>query len=57
MRYLDLADALRARVAEGQVGPGGALPSEAELARAYKTSRVTVRSLSLPARQTRMTSG
>ena len=43
MRYLDLADALRARVADGQVGPGGALPSEAELARAYKTSRVTVR--------------
>ena len=43
MRYLDLADTLRARVAEGRVGPGGALPSEAELAGEYGTSRVTVR--------------
>jgi GntR family transcriptional regulator len=43
VRYLDLADALRARVAEGRVGRGGALPSEAELAAEYATSRVTVR--------------
>jgi GntR family transcriptional regulator len=43
MRYLDLADALRARVAAGEVGPGGALASEAELSREYGASRVTVR--------------
>lgn len=43
MRYLDLADQFRSRIAEGRVGPGGALPSEAELATEYGTSRVTVR--------------
>ena len=43
MRSLDLADALRARIAAGGVGPAGALPSEAELARTYDASRVTVR--------------
>jgi len=43
VRYLDLAHALRARVAAGDVGPGGALASEAELSREYQTSRVTVR--------------
>jgi GntR family transcriptional regulator len=43
VRYLDLADELRARVAEGRVGPGGALPSETELAGEHRTSRVTVR--------------
>ncbi|MGQ0825315.1 MAG: GntR family transcriptional regulator [Actinomycetota bacterium] len=43
MRYLDLAEAVRARIATGTVGPSGALPSEAELARAHGTSRVTVR--------------
>jgi DNA-binding GntR family transcriptional regulator len=43
VRYLDLADALRARVAAGSVGPGGALPSEVELGAEYGTSRVTVR--------------
>ena len=43
MRYLQLADAIRARVAAGDVGPGGALASEAELGRAYGASRVTVR--------------
>jgi GntR family transcriptional regulator len=43
MRYLDLADALRARIAAGDLGPGGALASEGELGRAYGTSRVTVR--------------
>jgi GntR family transcriptional regulator len=43
MRYLDLADLLRARVASGDVGTGGALASEADLGREYGTSRVTVR--------------
>jgi GntR family transcriptional regulator len=43
MRYLDLADALRARIAARNVGPGGALAGELELAREYGASRVTVR--------------
>ncbi|HET9728492.1 MAG TPA: GntR family transcriptional regulator [Acidimicrobiia bacterium] len=43
MRYLDLADALRARIAGREFGAGGALPSEGELGRNYGTSRVTVR--------------
>jgi GntR family transcriptional regulator len=43
VRYLELADAIRARVAAGDVGPGGALASEAELSREYGASRVTVR--------------
>ena len=43
MRYLDLADELRTRVAGGRVGPGGALPGEVDLAEEYGTSRVTVR--------------
>ncbi len=43
MRYLDLADALRARIAARDVGAGGALAGELELAREYGTSRVTVR--------------
>ncbi len=43
MRYLDLADALRARIAARDVGAGGALAGEVELAREYGTSRVTVR--------------
>ena len=48
MRFVDLADALRARIAAGDLGPGGsaargALASEGELAREYGTSRVTVR--------------
>ncbi len=43
MRYLDLADALRARVAVGNHAAGGALPSEAQLGREYGASRVTVR--------------
>ena len=43
MRYLDLADALRARIAARDVGAGGALAAESELAREYGTSRVTVR--------------
>ncbi len=40
MRYLDVADALRARIAAGNVGP---LPSEAELCGEFDVSRVTVR--------------
>src|SRR4051812_47604341 len=43
MRYLDLADALRARVAVGNHAAGGGLPSEAQLGREYGASRVTVR--------------
>jgi GntR family transcriptional regulator len=43
MRYLDLADALRSRLVARDVGPGGALAGELELAREYGTSRVTVR--------------
>ena len=43
MRYLDLADALRSRIAAREVGPGGVLDGEVELAREYSTSRVTVR--------------
>jgi GntR family transcriptional regulator len=43
MRYLDLADALRARLAVGNHAAGGALPSESQLGREYAVSRVTVR--------------
>ena len=43
MRYAELADLLRARIAAGDVGAGGALSGELELAREYGTSRVTVR--------------
>lgn len=43
MRYLDVAEALRARLASGRYGAGGALESEAELGRELGASRVTVR--------------
>jgi len=43
MRYLELAEALRARLAVGNHAAGGALPSEARLGREYAVSRVTVR--------------
>ena len=44
MRYLDLADTLRNRIAAGRVGrDGGALPSESELVEEFSASRVTVR--------------
>jgi GntR family transcriptional regulator len=43
VRYLDVADQLRARLADGEVGAGGALPSEAELGDDFGVSRVTVR--------------
>lgn len=43
MKHLDVADALRARIATRDLGPRGALPGEVELAKEYTTSRVTVR--------------
>ncbi len=44
MKYLDLSDALRARIASGRASaPGGVLPSEAELVEQFGASRVTVR--------------
>jgi len=43
VKHLDLADALRARIAARDLGPRGALPGELDLAREYATSRVTVR--------------
>ena len=43
MRYLTLADSLRARLAAGGYGAGGALPSEATIGREHGVSRVTVR--------------
>lgn len=42
-RYRRIAEDLRRRVAAGEFAPGGMLPSEAELSRAYDASRVTVR--------------
>jgi GntR family transcriptional regulator len=43
MRYLEVADGLRERLARGDVAAGGALPSEAELGAECGASRVTVR--------------
>ena len=43
MRYLEIADDLRRRLASGELAAGRVLPSEAELGRAYAASRVTVR--------------
>ena len=43
MRYLDVAEQLRTRLATGGVGAGGALPSESELGTEFGVSRVTVR--------------
>jgi GntR family transcriptional regulator len=43
VRYLDVAGQLRARLALGDVGSGGALPSESDLSREFAASRVTVR--------------
>jgi len=43
VRYLDVAEALRGRLAAGEHGPGGALESEAELGKLLGASRVTVR--------------
>jgi GntR family transcriptional regulator len=43
VRYLDVADTLRARIAHGDPSAVGALPSEAELGREFGVSRVTAR--------------
>lgn len=43
MRYLDLAETLRDRLASGEYGAGGALESEADLGRDLGASRVTIR--------------
>jgi GntR family transcriptional regulator len=43
VRYLEIADDLRRRVASGELAAGRVLPSEAELGKAYAASRVTVR--------------
>jgi GntR family transcriptional regulator len=43
MRYVEVAAALRERIADGGYGAGGAVESEAELGRQFKVSRVTVR--------------
>lgn len=43
MRYLDIADHLRSLITSGDLGPGGGLPSEAELVARFSASRTTVR--------------
>lgn len=43
MRYLEIAETLRGRLASGEHGSGGSLESEAELGRILRASRVTVR--------------
>src|SRR5689334_8525975 len=43
LRYADLADDLRHRIATGELRPGRLLPSEAQLAADHDVSRVTVR--------------
>lgn len=43
IRYRQIAEALRNRVAEGEFAAGGVLPSESELSATYDASRVTVR--------------
>src|SRR6185295_5755001 len=43
VRYRDIAENLRDRVAAGEFGAGRLLPSEAELSDGYEVSRVTVR--------------
>ena len=43
IRYQQIADDLRSRVADGTYGPGRLLPSEAELSAEFDVSRVTVR--------------
>ena len=43
IRYQQIADELRARLAAGEYAPGRLLPSEAELSSEFDASRVTVR--------------
>ncbi len=42
-RYQAIADAVRARIASGELAAGALLPSESELSAAHEASRVTVR--------------
>ncbi|MBB5080676.1 GntR family transcriptional regulator [Nonomuraea endophytica] len=42
-RYRQIADDLRDQIAQGTLGPGAAVPSEADLRRRYPASRNTVR--------------
>lgn len=43
MRYHEIAEDLRRRIAAGEISAGRLLPSEAELGAAYSASRVTIR--------------
>jgi GntR family transcriptional regulator len=43
IRYQQIADVLRARVANGEYGAGRLLPSEAHLGEEFEVSRVTIR--------------
>jgi GntR family transcriptional regulator len=43
VRYQEIAEELRSRLAAGEFGAGRLLPSEAELGAAYAASRITVR--------------
>lgn len=43
IRYREIADDLRRRITEGELGAGRVLPSEAELSSSYSVSRVTIR--------------
>jgi len=43
VRWIQIADDLRARLGDGELAAGRVLPSEAELSAAYDASRVTVR--------------
>jgi GntR family transcriptional regulator len=43
LRYQTIADELRRQIEEGELGPGGLLPSEASLSSDFGVSRITVR--------------
>src|SRR4029453_17598157 len=43
LRYMRIAGALRRLVSGGEIGPGRLLPSESELAKEHRASRVTIR--------------
>lgn len=43
IRYRDIADQLRRRIADGEFGAGRLLPSESDLSATYSASRVTIR--------------
>jgi GntR family transcriptional regulator len=43
LRYRQIVGELRDLIADGPIPPGGLLPSEAQLARAHRASRITVR--------------